>query len=177
MHWIKAEKDEVGARETFGRERIWGTKWEQETAQPDFGIKWSSTTIWGLTDKQEQILLGLQYAKEHCDRLLAKCGLIFTNLRIFSSALPPHFSHCPNFLLPFICKLINKKLSQIFILESSGKVNDYKKILHNNVFPLILYLRFCCFYGIWASGPWTASRFPQEYVFVTEIKWILKNAL
>ena len=42
MHWIKAEKDEVGARETFGRERIWGTKWEQETAQPDFGIKWSS---------------------------------------------------------------------------------------------------------------------------------------
>ena len=31
----------------------------------------------------------------------------------------------------FICKLINKKLSKILTLESSGKLNDYKNVLHN----------------------------------------------
>ena len=30
--------DEVGARETFGRERVWETKWGQETVQHDFGM-------------------------------------------------------------------------------------------------------------------------------------------
>lgn len=40
-----------------------------------------------------------------------------------------------------VCKWINKKLSKIFLLESSGKLNDYKKILHNEDSP---YGSFIC---------------------------------
>ena len=114
MHWIKAENEmKLGLERHLVEKEFRNQMRAGKRAAWFWNVKWSSATIWGLIDKQEQIHLGLQYAKEPCDRLLAKCSLISPILFFLSPTCP--FQSLPKFSA-FLYIQINK-LKTVFLKQ------------------------------------------------------------